>query len=67
MAGNAKIDDDRWAKVQESLDLLFAQVESIDSTQQQMVAQLNLTTKMVQQTTNDQLLLAKQMQYPSPS
>jgi hypothetical protein len=62
MAGDVKIDDDRWVKVQESLDLLFAQVESIYSTQQQMAAQLNLTTKTMQQTTKDQFLLAKQMQ-----
>lgn len=51
----------RWANMQESIDLLFAQVTTMDKSQQQLLAQMEITAKAVHQSTQDQLLLAKQL------
>lgn len=53
--------DERWKSVQESLDLLFTQVGALGDSQQQIAAQLELTAKAVNQNTQDQLLLSKQL------
>jgi hypothetical protein len=44
-------EDIRLNKMQESLDLLFAQIRSMDTSQQQMAAQIDLTAKAVNQST----------------
>lgn len=44
------------------MDLLFTQVRAIDAAQQQLAAQLELSAKAFNQSTQDQLLLSKQFQ-----
>jgi hypothetical protein len=44
MAQDAKREEERWGKMQESIDLLYAKVDEQGDTQQQMTAQLQLTT-----------------------
>lgn len=57
----AREEEDRWAKMQESLDLLYAQVHAMDATQSQLVAQMEITAKAVNRSTQDQILLAKHL------
>lgn len=56
-----KRDADWWSKVKKSLDILFARSEGADETQQQILAQLEITAKAVNQVTQDQALMAKQL------
>jgi hypothetical protein len=43
MEADAKKDDERWEKIQQSVDLLFAMMEVQDDVHQQMSAQMDLT------------------------
>lgn len=61
MADAVKQVEDRWKKVQESLDLLFIQIEALGNSQQQMAVQMELTAKAVNQSTQGPLLLSKQL------
>jgi hypothetical protein len=61
MAEATHKEDVRLNKMQESLDLLFAQIRSMDTSQQQMAAQIDLTAKAMNQSTQDQILLSQQL------
>ena len=52
--------DERWDQLQESLDLLFAKVSTLNKNQHQIRAQLDLNSKVVDQSVRDQLVLVKQ-------
>ncbi|CAN6253106.1 unnamed protein product [Urochloa humidicola] len=53
--------DERWDYMQESIDLLFAKVGRVETQQDQMREQLDLNSKVVDQTVRDQIVLAKQL------
>ncbi|GJN13656.1 hypothetical protein PR202_gb00386 [Eleusine coracana subsp. coracana] len=61
MADAAKQDERKWTLMQESIDLLFSKLTTVNNAQQQLVAQMELTAKVVHQSTQDQLILAKQL------
>ena len=53
--------DERWETIQESLDLLFAKMSTVEQNQHQMREQLNLNSTVIDQSVRDQLTLAKQL------
>lgn len=55
-------EQERWRKTQDSIDLLFTQVSAVSNSQQQVSAQMDLIAKAVNQSTKDQLMMAKQLQ-----
>ena len=56
------MDDEHWDSVMESLDLLFAKVGAVEDRQQKMEAQIDISTKVLEQMLIDQQTLAKQME-----
>ncbi|TVU26575.1 hypothetical protein EJB05_29129, partial [Eragrostis curvula] len=60
-----KTEEERWGQMQESIDLLHAQIGAFDTNQQHLAAQVELTTAAVNQNTKDQLQLARQLQATS--
>ena len=62
MEDHARQEDERWASVTESLDLLFAKVGSVENRQQKIEAQLDMSTRVLEQMLLDQQTLAKQME-----
>jgi len=62
MEDSARQEDERWASVTESLDLLFAKVGSIENRQQKIEAQLDMSISVLEQMLLDQQPLAKQME-----
>ena len=62
MEDRARQEDEHWASVMESLDLLFAKVGSVENRQQKIEAQLDMSTSVLEQMLLDQQTLAKQME-----
>jgi hypothetical protein len=56
-----KREDQRWEKMQESIDLLFSKLEAQEETQGQMAVQMELTAKAMTQSSQEQLALAQQL------
>lgn len=54
-------DDDRWTQVVENMDLFFAQVGEISSSQRKMAAQFSINTQVIEQMLADQQTLAKRL------
>ncbi|GJN24798.1 hypothetical protein PR202_gb12563 [Eleusine coracana subsp. coracana] len=57
-----KKENERWASLQMNMDLLFAKVESIDKTPHQLVVQMELTALAVNESNQDQQVLAKKVE-----
>jgi hypothetical protein len=57
MADQSK-EDERWEKVHESIDLLYAKMEAQERMQQQMAAQMDLTLRALAQSSQEQLKLS---------
>jgi hypothetical protein len=55
------IDEERWEKLQQSLDLLFTKVSVCETNQIQMKAQLDLNSQVLDQATREQVNMAKQV------
>lgn len=55
-------EDAQWEHVMENMDLLFAQVRDINTTQQKIAAQFSMSTKVVEQLLIEQQLLTKQIE-----
>lgn len=55
-------DDDRWNRVLENLDLLFAQVGEVRSNQQKLSAQFSISTQVMEQLLADQQSMSKQIE-----
>jgi hypothetical protein len=53
--------DERWDKMQMSIDMLFAKLGSQEEVQTQMAAQLNLTAQALNQSSKDHMALMQQM------
>ena len=62
MEDRARQEDERWASVTESLDLLFAKVGSVENRQQKIEAQFDVSTRVLEQMLLDQQTPAKQME-----
>ena len=58
----ARIDEEHWDSVMESLDILFAKVGVVEERQQKMESQFDMSTKLLEQMLLDQQTLAKQME-----
>jgi hypothetical protein len=61
MAFNNEVDDEHWDNLQHNLDYLFNKMSTIDNNQAQMNEQLDLNSKIVNQTVHDQVTLSKQI------
>jgi hypothetical protein len=61
MADEAKWDEERWLKMQQSLDILSSKVEAQGVSQHQMMAQLEITTQALSRSSKDQLAFAQQL------
>jgi hypothetical protein len=61
MVAKVKAEEALWEKVQGSIDLLFSKLETQADSQQQVVAQMELTAKAVTQSLQEQLVLAQQL------
>lgn len=55
-------EDERWAQVMETLDLLFSKVVDIDKTQMKLETQFEMSAKVMEQVLKDQQVLGKQME-----
>jgi len=62
MEERARVDEEHWDSVLESLDLLFTKVAVVENRQQRMETQIDVSTKLLEQMLLDQQTLAKQME-----
>jgi len=62
MASSEERDSSRFDHVLESLDLLFAKVGQLDTTQQRMATQMDLGNQVMEQMLKDQQSLSKQVE-----
>lgn len=62
MASSEQREEERWDRITESIDLLFAKVGEIDRTQQKMNAQMDLSAQLMERMLQDQQTLAKQIE-----
>jgi hypothetical protein len=60
MAEAGKHEEERWTEMQVSIELLASKVDSQGETQQQMVAQMDITTQALTRSLKDWLTLAQQ-------
>jgi hypothetical protein len=61
MAEAEKHEEERWTEMQVSIELLASKVDSQGETQQQMVAQMDITTQALTRSVKDWLTLAQQL------
>jgi hypothetical protein len=61
MADTVKREEERWVKMQVSIDILASMVDSQGETQQQMPVQMDITTQALTQSVKDRLTLAQQL------
>jgi len=62
MEERARVDEEHWDSVLESLDLLFTKVAVVENRQQRMETQIDVSTMLLEQMLLDQQTLAKQME-----
>lgn len=62
MASSEERESSRFDHVLESLDLLFAKVGQLDTTQQRMATQMDLGNQVMEQMLKDQQSLSKQVE-----
>ena len=62
MEEHDRVDEAHWDSVMESLDILFAKVGSVESRQEKLETQFDVSTKVLEQMLLDQQTLAKQME-----
>lgn len=62
MDARAQKEEDRWERIGENFDSLFAQVDASNKNQQRLEVQFGLSNSVVEQMLKDQQLLAKQME-----
>jgi hypothetical protein len=59
MADAAKREEERWVKMQASIDILTSKVDSQGETQQQMAVQIDIATQALTQSVKDRLTLTQ--------
>jgi hypothetical protein len=62
MDEQAKLDEDMWNSITDTLDLLFAKMEEIDRNQQRADVKFDMSAKVVEQMLKDQQMMAKQLE-----
>jgi hypothetical protein len=61
MADATKREEERWVKMQVSIDILTSKVDSQGETQQQMAVQIDIATQALTQSVKDRLTLTQQL------
>jgi len=62
MSAAAARDDDRWDRMSESIDLLFARMGSLEHNQHLAAGQIDISVQVIEQVLKDQAALTKQIE-----
>ena len=62
MSEAAARDDDRWDRMSESIDLLFARMGSLEHNQRLAAGQIDINVQVIEQVLKDQAALTKQIE-----